>query len=133
MLPRGETQAQAAEGGLIFNFQFIESGFTREHRAGDEDRLPRGADISNRDGCCRQQTAGPRAGAWKNGRKRFAVSSAWLSASPRDGFGDVGFCWRGKGGWGLLRAGMLRLLLVLAGCGPPRVDRAAHRAAKPTR
>lgn len=86
--------------------------------AGDAEQpaapLPRRADISNRDRCCCKQTAGPRAGAWKGGRKRFAVSSAWLSASPWDGFLCAGFCCPEQG---MLRARMLRF----AGSAPENV------------
>lgn len=59
----------------------MRSSFTHEHhrRQGLARHTPA---ITNRDqrGC--KQTASPRAGAWKGGRKRFAASSAWLSASP---------------------------------------------------
>lgn len=120
MLPWAETQTEATEGGLLFLglflFFFPVSQLPTAMNAAErravlhmsitEDEywpatlLPRGADtptISNRDwrGC--KQTAGPRASAWKGGRKRFAASSAWLSASPWDGFLYVGFSWGMEG------------------------------------
>lgn len=111
-LPWGKTQTQATEGGGFLYyftfFSFTSQLLTATNAAvsctsitGDEDQPaaphPRGADISNRDRCCCKQTAGPHVATWKGGRKTFAVSSAWLSVSPRDGFLYFQFCCRGKG------------------------------------